>query len=430
MFTTSDSNNSTKKETFQEQLAKAQLTKQDIIEEEIIEAKEPQYLLDLPIVVAEKNEDTILNMILSDAGMGKSLFVRSLLTDIVKDDIIILYFDLEYVPVVSKERKFQELTKYKNFVLIRAKDIWEFKEKTKISTTATIVNNMIEGFITMYKDKKIMVIIDSFEDYIEDTSNDTELKRVLRKVLSYKGVTCLINHHISKDTLRSDAMRFRGSMVIKAKVTSMLFLKSRKKENDFEELFEFEILKIRTAYKPVRKLSVRVDLKEFKIKDVIVTSDSEEIYILKTAYFILKKEEKLKKTELINLISEKINKNITKIRSVIDKNIEFFIVEKGDKRTEYFSLNLNKDKLDKLFSIIGISGKLSEEKQKLFDTCKALQAVGVEQITEIGINFFGVKHSYNTLSAILNNIYTMQDSEATEILNGLFIQFELLDAVT
>lgn len=417
-------NNTPKNESFQEKLAFYQLEKQSKIRDEIINAKEPEYLLDLPIVLAEKNGVAILNMVLSDAGMGKSLFTRILLSDVVEnDDVVVLYFDLEYIATVSKERNFQKLFDNNNFILIRYSDVDEIRQKTRLNTTATIVNNLIEGFKMRYPDKKIVAIIDSFEDYIEDTANDTELKRVLYKALSIKGVTYIINHHITKDEMKSNSMRFRGSMIIKAKVTSMIYLTERHKENDFEELFEFEILKIRTAYKPTRKLSVRVNLNELRIKDVIISSNNEEIYILKTAYFILKKEKKLQKTELIKLIAQKVNKNIDKVRNVIDKNIEFFNVEKGEKRTEYYSLNTNADKLDKLLALLGINNNFSEQKQTLFDMCKALQLNNIEQIAEIKTNSSSPIHIYTSLSSILNNVYKLSDSEADEILESLSLQF-------
>jgi len=388
------------------------------IYEEIVNAEEPEYLLDLPILVSD--DDAVLNMLLADAGMGKSLLERCIVGSIIDDDrFVIIYFDLEYISTVSKQRKFDELLERDNFFLVRPMDIDDLRAKTNLKTTARIVYRILKEFTEYYPDKKFLVIIDSFEDLVDDTSNDTELKRVLYALLSLKRITYLIAHHISKyGVLGANSMRFRGSMVIKAKVSSMLYLTKRTKENDFEELFELDILKIRSMYKSVNKISVRLNFNEFKVKDILTATNTEEIKVLKEAYFLLKKEGKLTKTNFIKKLAENLKKNKDKIRDIIDLHLDMFNIEKGERRTEYFSLTTNKDILDYYLAMLGLGdSSLSDVKVNLLRELEY-----IDDNKELNIE---VKDERDTLiiykykKTIVSNIYKMSDFVASEILKKL-----------
>ena len=389
---------------------------------EIVNAKDPEYLLDLPILISDDN--SVLNMLLADAGMGKSLLERCIVGSVIDDDrFVIIYFDLEYISSVSKQRRFDELLRRENFFLIRHTDINDFREKTNLKTTARIVYRILREFTEHYADKKFLVIIDSFEDLVEDTSNDTELKRVLYALLSLKRISYLIAHHIAKDALKSNAMRFRGSMVIKAKVSSMLYLTNRTKESDFEELFELEILKIRSMYKSVKKISIRLNFDEFKVKDISTTANNEEIKVLKEIYFLLRKEGVLTKTNLIKMLTEKLKKNKDKIREIIDKHLDMFDIEKGKRRTEYYSLTTNKSVLDKYLAMLGLGdSSLSDEKANLLEE--------LEKISDDEELNLEVKDERDTIivykdkRTIKLNIYKMSDFVASQILEKLRNAYE------
>jgi len=385
---------------------------------EIEEAKEPEFLLDLPIVLAE--EQATLNMILADAGKGKSILNRCIAGSIVNNDnFVILYFDLEYIASISKQRKFNELQNFDNFHLITPSMIEEVKEQTGIKTTATAVKEIIKSFTENLPDKKFIVFIDSFEDLIFDTSDDKELKRILNgQYLRLPRTTFIISHHIAKDPFKQNAMKFRGSMVIKAKVSSMLYLTTRSKENDFTELFELEILKIRAMYKPVKKITARLDLENFKLENVSFTTNSEEIKILKSAFFILKKEQSLTKTQLIEKIKEQTGKAKEKIREAIDNNLGFFNIEKGEKRAVHFSITTNKSSLDRYLAMLGLGdSSLTETKEELL---KELEDIPEDKDLNIEIETDkGTIAKYKLKKTIKNNIYNITDNEALKILEKL-----------
>ena len=391
--------------------------KKNKIKEEIENVKPVKFLLNLPVVLSE--EQATINMILADAGKGKSLFNRSIIGSLIdNEEFIFLYFDLEYIAQISKERKFNELLERDNFYLITPEDVEEIKEEANIKTTSLVIHKIVEEFVKAYKDKKVIVFIDSFEDLIEDTSDDKILKRAFQKLLSLKRTTFIIAHHIAKDITKTNAMRFRGSMVIKAKISSMLYITNRTKETDFEELFEIEILKIRAMYKPVKKLSVRLNLQDFKVLDVITETDTEEIFILKQAFFILKKERQLTKTELIKKVSEKAHKHKDKVRAVIERNPNLFETEKGEKRTIYYRLTTNKDNLDKYLAVLGLGdSSLSEVKQELLeilDNMKDEEEINIEVKKDDGSLIV-----YKKVKSIKNDIYNMPDEIAEQITNIL-----------
>ena len=385
--------------------------------EDIVNAKEPEYLLDLPILVSD--DDAVLNMLLADAGMGKSLLERCIVGSVIDDDrFVVIYFDLEYISAVAKQRKFDELLTRENFFLVRPMDIDDLRSKTTLKTTARIVYRILKEFTEHYTNKKFLVIIDSFEDLVEDTSNDTELKRVLYDLLSLKRITYLIAHHISKGGVLNKAMLFRGSMVIKAKVSSMLYLTKRTKENDFEELFELDILKIRSMYKSVNKISVRLNFNEFKVKDILIATNTEEIKVLKEAYFLLRREGTLTKTNLIKMLAESLQKNKDKIRDIIDSHLDMFDIKKGERRTEYFSLTTNKEILDSYLAKLGLGdSSLSDVKVNLLRELE-----NIDDNEELNIE---VKDERDTLivykykKTIVSNIYRMSDFVASEILEKL-----------
>lgn len=387
---------------------------------EILQAKEPNYIADLPVILAEVEDMAVLNMVMADSGAGKSLFSRSIVEYILSnyEDVIVIWIDLEYNASVSKERKIDYLLDFDNFYLITHKHISDLREiQRKYRTVAGICNEIIKEFRERFNDKRIFVIIDSFEDYIEDTSNDIEVKRHLFNMLSFKGVSYLINHHISKDVMKSNSLRFRGSMVIKAKLTSLLYILKKEKEDDFTILFELELLKIRTYYPPVAKLIVRVDTESFELKTVDISSDTEEIKVLKSAYYLLRKNVEMNKTELIETISKEVKKHKDKVRHIIDKNIEMFDVKKSVRRTEIFSLTKNVDVLDKYLSKLAIDNKITLKQVELLkelDNYDDNTVVNIElEVKDIGILLF------TTIKSIKNYIYKLDDEEIDILLEKL-----------
>lgn len=394
-----------------------QSKKEEIIQE-IQNAKPPEYLRDMPIVLAELKGSAVINMIIADAGAGKSLFTRAAVAEVLKDDdFIVLEYNLEYMEIVEKERNFPELLENGRFNLIRGKDVESVREALHCKTTAEAIIRNIKDFRRNYPNKRIYVVVDSFEDFIEDTNDDKELKRIFKEISLMEGVTFHFNHHISKDISKPNALRSRGSMVIKKQVVSMLYLKQKVAENDFTTLFEFEITKIRTLYKPTQKVSIRMDNGTYTIKDVITTGDTEEIKVLKSAYFALKKESPITKTKLIETISKSLRKRKEKVRAILDKHTDMFAVEKGDRRLEYYSLTTNEDTLERYQAMLGLGDVgLSDVKAELL---RELDGRDPDEDVNIEISLNGKAVSYQKLKTIRYNLYRMSDEEAEAILSKL-----------
>lgn len=400
---------------------------QEKLAEKIENAELPVFLLNTPLIMAQKNEKAHVNVILGDAGVGKSILevctINTFLKNNYEDDTTVIYLDLEFQENIAKERNINNLIRdYKGrFLLVNDVMIEQIKNSFGLKTTLAAFVNFLVQYLDKYPDKKLIVVIDSMEDFVSDTSNDTEVKRMFNKLLLMRGVTFIFSHHVNKDETKSASMRFRGSEVIKAKLSSMIYIRNKTKNDDESYNYEITVEKMRAYWQGATKIIIRANTKSWLIENVDIVGDLEELSILKAIYFILIKQ-KMIKTELINEVADKLHKNAKKVRSVIDKYAEFFTIEKNISQKLY---KLAIEKIDKLRAILGIDERLSNVKTVLLDNCKALQqSNGSDEIAEIQVQRGGKIQVYTTLSAILNNIYTMQDDEAAEILESLSLQFD------
>jgi len=394
------------------------------LKKRIENAKDIEFLAGLPFPLSAVGENAVLNMIIGDAGAGKSLKVRavigSILSDVRYKDDIVVYVDLEFQEQIAKQRKFTELLDYENFIYVDTELLEKLKDKYKTKVASTTIKNFLFELTNIYNNSRIIVFIDSFEDFIDDTSNDTELKRVFRSLLSLKSTTINFSHHISKNEISSNSMRFRGSMVIKAKLSALLYLKEKIDQNDRESLINLEILKMRAFYQGAKAISIVIDTDTFKMKSIDIVADKEEISILKAIYFILKENGELKKTDLRDKVREKTKKSKAKVEAVISKYSDFFDVSIQNKNTHYYSLTTKKDVIDKYLAMLGLGdSSLSDVKVNLL---KELE--NIDDDKELNIE---VKDERDTLIVyrdkknIKSNIYTMSDFVASEILKKLEI---------
>lgn len=396
------------------------------LKQKIENAKHIEFLLNLPFPTANVGESAIANMVIADAGAGKSLLVRGIIGNALeqyKNDIFV-YIDLEFQEQIAKERKFQDLFKYDNFIYIDTDLIDKLREKYKVKVTATAIKSFIKDLVDAYKESRVIVFIDSFEDFIEDTSNDTELKRMFQGLLSIKSLTVNFSHHITKDEMKSKNMKFRGSMVIKAKLSSLVFL-NEKIQQDMDITMSLEVLKMRAFYEGSNAITVTMNTENYNIKTIDIVADKEEIAILKTIYFTLLKEKRMKKTELRDAVRDKTRKSRAKVEAVLAKYSNFFDISVGEKNTQFYAITTNVEMLDKYLAVCGLGNStFSEIKQNLFDTCKSLQLSNIQQIAEIRTSLAnGSIRIYTNISSILNSIYQMSDDEADEVLQSLSLQF-------
>lgn len=393
----------------------------------IEQAKEPSYVGDIPIVLPNEDETTVFNMFVADAGVGKSLLSRAVIQYILDnyDDIVVIWVDLEFQEMVAKQRRILDLiANYSNrFYLITQNNVNEIRENSKkLKTTFSIVNFLLSELKKHMSDKRFFCVIDSFEDLVEDTSNDTELKRHFNNLSNLKSFSFLFNHHINKDAVKSHSMRFRGSMIIKAKLSTLLLIQNKTKEDDFTLLFELLVLKVRTAFPPSQKISVRVDINNFEIKDMLITTDVEEIKILKSIYFLLMKEKELQKTVLVNTVSQEVKKRKEKVRAVIQKYSRFFDFAKGVRNEEKVSLTKNVDLLDEFCSLIGVQNRNYTEKQR--ELWKVLLDMNDDDVIDLTVNFDNKIVEYKYVKTLKNHIHELNDKQVDYILSNLVNKVE------
>lgn len=385
-------------------------------QEKIAQAKPVQYALDLPIVLPSANEESALHVLVADAGKGKSIFSLCLASSILSryDDTVVVYYDLEFSEVVAKERQVHVLLeKFENRFFYFGLDFVDaIKQFLDAQQDSLAIIYATHYFRQLFPEQRLVVFVDSFEDFIGNSSNDEELKGILRAMLSTtKGVCWVLNHHIGKDLSKDPTMSFRGSMVIKAKVTSMLLLTARTKETDFQELFELVPLKIRTAYPPAQKLLVRLSLQNWCIQNVDITSDSEEVFILKNVFFVLKKVKEMKKTELVRTVSEKTQKHHEKVAKTLEKHKEYFDIRRGEKNAQIFRLPTG-DRLERFLALIGMPLAFSEEKFELQQMVQELRQCNLfPPDMEISCG----NRIFVGLDGVLSSLTDISDQEARDL---------------
>lgn len=386
---------------------------------EIENAELPSFLLDdFPIVLSTSS--ATINIVFGDSGVGKTLLNQSLMHSVLEfyDDVYVLWFDLEYSADVSKQRGVHSLLKqYENFQLITVNDdvISTFKEYVKKEyTNARYVYLLSKEASEMFPDKKIIVVVDSLEDMIDDTSDDREIKRIFTELLRLRRITFIFSHHINKKETAS-SLKFRGSMVIKAKLSSLLYIEKKEDINDFEAEYSIDIVKLRTLWNGNRKIIVSIDKGDLRLKDINKNIDSFERKVIRSAYFLLRKSD-MKKTELIEAISKQVKANKQSVRNVIEKNNDLFSVSVGIHNTQTYSLNV--DKLDELFVVAGLDNDLSDTKKKIISIIDEFNEAGIDDIRVV-VRLNGSVIEFKKLSTIKRSIYRLSEYEAGFILEEL-----------
>lgn len=390
---------------------------------EIESASLPEFLLgDFPIVVAGFLEAT-LNIIYGDSGVGKSLLAQSLMRSVLEssEDFIVVWFDLEYQAGIAKQRKVDSLIRDfpgRFFLVVYSEEyVKAFRERYRREYThARFLWAICNDIRKEFPEKRLLVFVDSLEDLISDTSDDREIKTIFHSLLSLKGVTFVFSHHIAKGEL-SSGLRFRGSMVIKAKLSSLVHIQKKEDINDFEAEFSVNIHKMRALWDGGSMVLVCIDKENLKVKSIVKNTDSYERKVLREAYFILKRENEMKKTDLVKAISSKLKTHHEKVRDVLDKYQKYFAVRKGKHNTHYLMLNYHV--IGEYMAHIGLDNELSEVKQELVNELYTMRESGKEISPIKFIREDGSLVEYRSIEGLLKNIYRMSDNEAHEILKSL-----------
>lgn len=394
--------------------------------------KEVQFLFGMPFPIAPVN-DTMLNMVIGDAGAGKSLLFRSLMENILRSedfqDVIVIYLDLEFQDSVAAERNFDALLENERFFMHIPLSVEKLKNVYSVQKYSIAFIKYLSDLISSdeYENKRFIVFIDSFEDFIDDTSDDRELKVIFRELQNLKNTTIFFNHHITKSDI-AKALKFRGSMVIKAKLTSMVYLKEKIIPNDNEIGFVLEVLKMRVASE-VRNVTAIINKDDFVLKTVKIVDDRDAIFILKNIYFVLVKEKEMLKTELVHIISKKTGKSKQKVMEVLSKHEKFFHISTKEKNAHVYSLTADIDILNEYLALFGlgdISVTNSEAKRELLEY---LEKRDPEEDINLEIRYEDKLYVFPKVKTVRYEVHKLNDGLVKRILETLKEKDSFIDTI-
>lgn len=409
-------------------------TIKEVCMKEILEAKnrEVQFAFGLPFPIAPQG-DVMLNMVIGDAGAGKSLLFRALMENIIRSDefsdVVIIYLDLEYQDYVAAERRFDELLKNDRFYMFTPLAIEKMKEVYGVSQYSFAFIEYISDFIKTHemRDKRFVIFIDSFEDFVDDTSDDKELKAIFRKLQSLHGVTIFFNHHITKNDI-AKALKFRGSMVIKAKLTSMIYLKEKLIPNDNEIGFVLEVLKMRVSF-GVSNVTVMVNREDFVLKAIKIVDDQDAVFILKNAYFLLVKEKELTKTDLIQTVSRRTGKSKQKVAEVLSKHERLFNIVTKEKNAHIYSLTTDVNVLDEYLALFGLGDVSITSSSVKRELLEYLDKKNLEEDIDLRIQYEDKIYVFPKLKTIKYELHKLNDGLVKRILDALKEKDSFLNTV-
>jgi len=365
----------------------------------VINAPDPVFLLEkefsldgqivkVPFPIVEGG----ICLVAGEPGKGKTLLLYSLIKRLIQSGYSILYADYEFSPDEAKGRRLHELISIakdgKLFVLTPTNEdeiMEDFLALLKQNEDIFLLPEEFEIFKKEAKeilgDKKLsfrqkvfflmvyymshkfinpVVFVDSLEDLISNTSDDMEIKTFMKYALAKPQITFVLNHHLRKRIDRNSFITFRGSQVLKAKARSLLIIADMEKEDDFTINQTILIEKIRSKYPAgIDKVYTRIDTDTWDL-DYEINTDKEAVFILKTAFFILREKGELKKTELIELIRKKVRKSKEKIGNVLSEYAYLFEIKRGKANSQIYILPQG-EKLLELKRFIGLTDKDYEE---------------------------------------------------------------------
>ncbi|MEO0304545.1 MAG: hypothetical protein ABIM64_04715 [candidate division WOR-3 bacterium] len=420
----------------------------------ISDSKDVEFILDLPLIYNS------INFIVGDSGAGKTILNQCIINSLLrkKEDCIIVWLDYEFQSSVAKQRRIDILLeKYPSLIYIDAENyiidhnsriddkIENIKNtidknekrkkneeinmlvKEKIENPADFVLRISSLFCNSNSDKdKIIFVIDSFEDVVENTSDDVRIKNFLRSLLNFcsHNATYIISHHIGKKQDITDSMRFRGSMVIKNKCASMLLIHSKEKETDTDNdyIYSIEILKLRAYASFSRKFFLTVSLgndndNDYVIKKVEKNYDVNTRQVIREAFFLLRSHKHMKKTDLVLSIHKETKVARERVRNIIDSNSDLFNVSVDRHNTQIYSIDINKIEQICLMSGIVVEEHLTIPKQQLI---KTLDSVDDDMDLNIEIkNSSGVITVYKKKAAILNAIFSISDEDVVALIQNI-----------
>jgi len=375
--------------------------------------------------------ENAVNLIIANAGEGKSYLSLSVAIDLAKkdEDMAVFYIDMDNPDWVAKVRGIQEIlesNQLDNFVyIVRNEDIQ--KAFKTILEEAGVLGEFEKEYMTnkavawiyaikkTVKKEKVLIVFDSlqrfidYNDYKQVSDMYTEMER-----LKQKGFTFLIIHHKNKEG------RQKGLQLLVDNCDQYITVDNVLKNDDNEITEQTLILdKARAGNKSVVNVKY-IDLLTFAVMADENELTKDEKLVLNIAVSTLKKQEKLQQNELIQAIIGKVSVGEKKTRKILNRfEDKLFVVEKGERRTKIYSLNQNSELL-KFFE----EGRYTGTKKALLDTVIALQGTGEELTQEIELEIAGKKVVYKSLDAIRNNILKMSNEEADEILEILAERYQ------
>lgn len=360
-----------------------------------------------------------INVLFSDAGKGKSYLATSLCLKIAKQNsnVKVFYIDLDNPVVLPKARHLPEVVRnlnINNFYYINSLFFDDIeKEIEKRGLNYKNITNKIIKFVKLIDDTtncKVIVVFDSLQNFIntnEIKDVDTALDFMKRHTDKF---TYILIHHINK------IGQFKGLTTIRDKADSFYTIDNVDK--DIGGYIQSQVIKAdKRRFLTEETVTYRyTDLFSYELIDFSISKEDE--IVLRVAVSQLMNN-KMKQKDLVNAISSKVNVGRNKIFATL-KNFEgrLFNVAIGVKNTRYYSIN------DKSEILSFLKKDINPVKQNLLDLVKTLEIAYGELSSPISFELHGKLIEYKTFSSIKNNIFSMKQDEAEEVLEILSERYQ------
>lgn len=282
-----------------------------------------------------------INVFVAQSGSGKSLLAFCLAWNETKSGNFkhTFYFDLDNPANVYKDR-YSNFEVLENFVYISELDLVTILESFPGTTPREKALKMLDDLSNDPEIENSLVIIDSLQSFC-DYNDLKELKGFfdICRRLARVGATVLILHHKSA---KQESPSFKGLSYIKDSADVMWeVVPNRTKAGIVSSI-------ILTCAKNRSIISFNNFTVSFNTDTGIVSYDQnvlleDELPLKDAILTILKGQDAIKQSELVELTKERVNAGEKRIRSVIEKmtGLHLLCVSKGKKNAKLYSINPN-----------------------------------------------------------------------------------------
>lgn len=353
-----------------------------------------------------------INIVYSAGGVGKShlsVAVSDYLSQ--KHNMYAFYIDFDNTVSAIKLRiwnndfsgimQTNKLFKY----IHHSVNLSYFRDTFKdVFENRTDIEGLLELISLAVGDSDCIVVIDSLQNFVD--INDIKQLSAFFSTLKKYNYTYLIIHHMNKANI------YKGLTFIRDICDSMYHLKDAERNSGY--IISHTLIADKRRYLTEDVIHIKYD--GFRVKDIIdVAVDSdEEKYVLRVAVSILKTEIKLKQSELVSKIHDKlktigVNKILKIIQTYSDKGL--FITSKGLKNATFFELNFESEYLSVLFDY-----SLSDVKRTALEIIKQLpenENLQIEVEAKDGI------HIYTNKQLLIKAIYRFDDDVVVKLIDKL-----------